>query len=521
MPTTGEVVNLNAAVQGEPEWWLRRLLNSLYARQPTMRTWENYYSGRHPLSFFDDAIREKFGHRFRKFASNFTALAVDTLAERLEVSGFRYDREGKDEETSDLLWEIWQDNNMESESLGAHTDALVKSVSYVCVEPNGTDSPIITVEDPLNTIVELSPKNASDRRAALKQWIDPDDGSLIVYVYLPDGIYKYRSSSKWPEDVTGWPHEPWRQGQSSVPGGGFTRYSPGSEDWPLVNSLGVVPVVPLLNRPRHGEGRSEVDPITSNQDLINYYRAMAVVAGRYVAIPQRWVKNLDVEIDPATGQPKPPFGGGLMDLWVVPGFEADDVRATSEAAQTEFGQFAASDVTPYLRFILTEVRALAANVGVPYYYLLDQEVAGVGAPSGESIKASEARLTRKMGHLSKSFGVGWREVERISLLAMGNDKGNEMVAEARWAPFSTMNDAVVTDAVVKQYEAGLIDDGTALELLGHSLASIKKIQATERRTPQAAEPKLPSPPVPAAGSQALPAGSTTNGAGFTASGGVS
>jgi hypothetical protein len=482
---SGRVLELAAfkpidAPYGSPRYWLERLMRRLDARWPEYARFEAYYDGAHPLSFFDDKVREAFGERFSRFASNFTALVIDSIAERIQVNGFRF----KDDSGDDDLWAIWQENDLDGGSLMAHTEALIKSTSYTLVEPRGGDTPRITVEDPLDTIVELDPRDRRKRLAGLKRWLD-DDQHLVVYVYLPNAVYKYRTDKPWRDSM--------RDASNSIKS--LAPMLVSGESWPLSNPMGVVPIVPLPNRPRarQTEGRSEVEVIASNQDLINYYRVMAVIAARYTAYPQRWVKNLPIALDPVTGLPAQPFKGGMADLWQIEPYGPDDPRALNSAAQPEFGQFLPGSVEPYIRLIEHEVASMTSIAAVPYFYVLNGPTAI--PPSGESLKSSEARLINKVNAIEVFFGEGWEETMRVALLAMQDERAHMRVAETRWVNTETRNEAVHTDAIVKQGD--LLDDETALEELGYSPQQIKRIAERKKKAADEAAKNAPPPVAPA------------------------
>ena len=366
----------------------------------------------------------------------------------------------------------------------AQTEALIKGIAYTLVEPNAGDTPRITIEDPLDCIVASGAKDRTQRLAGLKRWID-DDGHLVIYIYLPDAIYKYRSDKAWPTQIPGWPAPSMMADvQTSVSDwGGLSRLDTPDEDWPLDNPLGVVPIIPLPNRPRlKRDGQSEIAPVMSNQDAINKYRADALVAAEFVAIPQRYAINLDLERDPDTGRVKEPFKAG-MHLWVVP--PPDPELGTQPAVQ--LGQFAAADLGPYQQMIQTEIGAIASISRMPYHYLLGQPQSV--PPSGESLKSSEAGLTKKVGTIALHFGDGWEETMRVALRAMDDKRADDRNASTIWANPETRNEAVVTDSVIKQYTAGIIDREAALTALGYSPTEIERIKG--------AAPTVPATPAPA------------------------
>lgn len=506
-----------------PEWWLRVLSAALDVEYPAMQTWNAYYENEHPLRFFDDAVRARFGHRFARFAANFAALVVDGEAERFVVQGFAFD---DDPNGSDDVWALWQDNAMDAWSQSAHIDALIKGRAYAMVDPNAGD-PRITVEDAMHTIVALDPRDNRHRLAGLKRWIEPSTGRLVVVIYLPDRVYKYRSVRAWPSIFTQWAQTGLAYtgtvapdasaGAIDVPAGGFEPYQPtGDADWPLTNPLGVVPLVRLANRPRlsgkHSDGRSEIEPIASNQDLINYYRAMAAVGARYMALPQRYAINFEPEIDAATGQPKAPFQGGLADLWTVPPMDDDDPRALQAANQTSFGQFASADLQPFLNLIAWEVGAMASIARMPYWMLLGGQQ-GSQPPSGEAQTSSESAFMRKVAQQAVFFGDGWEEVMRVALRAMSDPRAENMAAETIWAPTGSINLAVRTDAIVKQTESDIIDRTQAQIELGYSPQTRKRIEASIAAEPPDSASTSTSPEDSIAGGTGIPGDTAVNGAG--------
>ena len=56
---------------------------------------------------------------------------------------------------------MWQENDLDAGS-AAHTESLMKGVAYALVEPQADGVPVVTIEDPLDCIVEVAPK---DRRS--------------------------------------------------------------------------------------------------------------------------------------------------------------------------------------------------------------------------------------------------------------------------------------------------------------------------------------------------------------------
>ena len=459
-----------------PAWWVKRLLLRLKTRQESCREYHSFYEGTQPLAFASVKFAEIFGQRYRRLPANFMPLVVDAERERLGIQGFRF---GTKSEADKSIWKIWQDNQLDAESQIAHEIALTKGVAYTLVAPTA-QGPLITIEDPTETILETAPGNRRLRLAALKVWVD-DDGYLRAYLYLPNEIYKYRSQRRRTDTA-----------ELSYEGTTWEPYTEEeSEDWPARNALGVVPVVPLLNRPqRDGTGRSEIAPVMGNQNAINKLRFDALVASEYVAFPQRWATNIDVPVDPDTGKPIPPFKPGVDNLWTL--------RRPTPAEAQEYGdkipvptlgQFPASDLRPYIDMIREEVGQMASISRTPYHYLLGEPTSV--PPSGESLKSSEAPLVKKVGAQAVHFGEGWEETMRVALLAAGQTSKARTDGETIWADPETRNEAARTDSILKQYAAGLLPDEFALEELGYSQQQIARIKELRASPAPVSEPPAP------------------------------
>jgi hypothetical protein len=411
--------------------------------------------------------------------ANFMPLVVDAEAERLIVQGFRFANRGSGD---DATWKIWQDNQLDAESQIAHEIALTKGVAYTLVAPplQGSTSPLITIEDPSEMILETAPGNRRIRHAALKVFTD-DEGYARAYLYLPAEIYRWRSAQARTD-----------QTHTSLESVQWQPYADEGEDWPIVNPFGVVPVIPLVNQPRRdGTGRSAIEPVMGNQSAINKLRFDALVASEFVAFPQRWVTNIDIPVDPDTGRPIAPFKPGVDNLWALRRPTPDETAEYGDKVpEPAFGQFAAADLRPYIDLITSEVGQMSANSRTPYHYLLGTPSSV--PPSGESLKSSEAPLVKKVGRQAVHFGEGWEETMRLALVAAGQKSKARTDGETIWADPETRNEAARTDSILKQYAAGLLPDEFALEELGYSQQQIERIRSMKavQPAPGTASPAL-------------------------------
>ena len=466
---------------GSLEWWLARLGKRLDDRAAAMNRYEDYYAGRQPLAFVSDTFRAAFGDRFREFSSNFMSLVVDAHRERLQVQGIRIG-EHRDGDTD--AWDWWQRNRLDAESQTAHTEALVKGIAYVLVWPDpASGEPETTIESPLQVVVETEPGKSWKRRAALKRWLG-DDRRYHAELYLPEGIYKFRSAQSAADfSVPSWSQvAQWQRDEGT------------DEPWPVRNPLRVVPIVPIVNRtrlmgrtqlgvPAPDDGQSEIAMVISNQDAINKLRADTINASDLAAFRQRWLKNFQVEIDEKTGQPIEPFKAAVDRLWILPPPDPDDPNPPDP----ELGEFEQTDLASMIAAISMEVQHLGAISRTPYHYLLPQSGQ---PPSGESLKSAETGLVAKVRDSQLYKGESWEEVFRLNFAFRGDARAGDLGAEIIWKDPESRTEATHTDAMSK-WKALNIPDEIIWEELGLSPRQIVRIRELIAATPLPPEPLPP------------------------------
>lgn len=413
---------------GSPIWWLARLDHQLVNRSGSLFKLNDYYEGRHRLAFTSQKFRQAFGGLFSAFADNWCELIVDAVEERMNVNGFRMG--GTDdvgEPTADEdAWRIWQNNQLDAESQIAHTEALIFGVAYALVWADGDGQPLITVESPLETIVEFQPGNRRRRAAGLKRWTDLDRSYATLY--LPDGIYKFTAKGGIDAHMVTEP-DPRRWERREVPG----------EPWPLPNPLGEVPLVPLVNRRRLiGGGVSEIANVIPVQDAVNKLVADMLVASEYAAFPQRYVTGLDIQYDEA-GNAKAPFQIAI------------DKLLQSENPESKFGTLEAGDLENYVTAIEMLVQHIASQTRTPPHYLN----ASADRLSGESIKAAETGLVAKAKRKMRHFGEAWEEVTRLAFAVLDDPRSQITNGETIWADPESRTESEHIDAVVKKASLGV------------------------------------------------------------------
>jgi hypothetical protein len=434
-----------------PEWWAERLNTRLTKRRPELDRLENYFAGKTPLAYATSRFREEFGTMLAAINDNWTQLVVSAVEERLNVEGFRL---GNDETADARAWEIWQNNRLDADSQVAHTEALKLREAHIIVwKPDPDKDPVITIEHPRNVCVELDPENRSKRLAAAKSWRDEIHGQCCT-VYLPDGIYKFR------------------RGRS-----GWERREVEGEAWPIPNEWGVVPVVPLFNRPGLlVESASEIENILSKQDMINKLMADMIVAAEYSAFRQRWATGVDIPTQPGTNAADDDFISAVNRLWHV------------AAPDAKFGEFSQTDLATYVKAIEMLVQHIASQTATPPHYLLSTGV----LPSGESLRAAEAPLVAKARRKQRVFGEAWEEVIRIALLMDGIPVEGQV--STIWSDPESRTESEHVDAVMKM-KALDVPVQQLWELLGFDPQQIDRFK--QMRMDDALNQLLATPSAPA------------------------
>lgn len=312
--------------------------------------------------------------------ANYCELVVDAFVGRLEVAGFQSDADG---EADSRAWGLWQDNNLDGGSQLAFLEAAIRGNAYLLVSPpTGRQSGMqITPEHPAQVITEAMPGSPGEMAAALKLWVDDWTAKLCCTVYLPGNIYKFEAP------------EPKMGGKPQ-----WVRREVKSEEWGGKNVLGEVPFGEVANRPRMLKpGASELRSVTGIQDRINKTIADRMMTQEFAAFPQKWVTGMEIPVD-ENGQDVEPFDVAVNKILIA------------EENGAKFGQFAAADLSGYLKGKEADVHDVAAITSTPPHYLLGSMI----NLSAEALKAAEAGLIHKIYQRRRFLEEGLERTMRLA-----------------------------------------------------------------------------------------------------------
>lgn len=415
---------------------LESMISELDKRQANLMRLSDYYDGKHRLAFASQKFLQAFGGLFSSFADNFIPLVVDAAAQRLHVQGFR---NGDDPKADKDAWDIWQRNGLDAASQLGHVESLKKGDAFAIVWARKDGTPKVTLETPEQCIVGFEPGDRSERVAGLKRWTD-SAGKHAVLMF-PAGIFRFL----WSEANGGsWGPEP-----------GY--------DFPMNNPLGVVPMVPLTNRPRLDSafGTSEFLNVIGIQDAINKIVADMMIASEYVAFPQRYVTGLELEEDDQ-GNAKTPYQLAV------------DKFLVAEDSNASFGTLAAGDTLNHIKQIEMLIQHVATQTYTPPHYFN----VGGNLPSGDAIKAAEAGLTAKVRDKMVILGEAWEEVIRLCFKVTGDPRSDITNGETIWKDPEFRSESELADALVKRAAIG-VPRQQLWEDAGYTQSQIARFHAME------------------------------------------
>lgn len=417
----------------DPEQWVSRLASEHENSMSLLRKYNRHYDLDQPLSYMHPELWLEVSERIKPVLIAWPQVVVDSVEERLDVEGFRYDGEADDE---DQLWDWWQANNLDEGSQQNHLESLIAGRSFVIVGANGKDKtlPKITVESPLQVFADFDPQTRLVR-AALKQWVDGVDKFLTLY--LPDATIRYTRNGNGGLEVLG------------------------RDD----HQLGVVPVVPFVNRGRIMRldpssnllppGVSELAPILPLSDAACKVATDMMVAAETVAIPSRW----------AFGMSKDDFedkDGNAVGTWKT----ILGKLMVHEDKDVKVGQWPAADLGNFHNTINELARMVAAVAALPPHYL---GFSTDNPASADAIRSNEARLVKRAERKQTSFGESWEAVMGLSTrIVTGDWDPNQRRLETRWRDAATPTQSQKADAAVKLVTARIIPPEQAQEDLGYT-----------------------------------------------------
>lgn len=369
----------------------------------------NYYDGDHRVTYDNKRFRSVFSGLFDTVRANVCQVVVDSLTDRLEVTGFELGAPALNKRAQDL----WDTNLMDLVANETHREAFKTGDAYVIVQPGENNEPTFWFNPAEQVAVAYSDTEPGVIVMAAKLWHADRENVWRLNLYYPDRIEKYVADAK-------------RAGNGAVPltddrASYWVPYTGDSlaPDGVVAWDYGQVPVFHFPNRSLYRYGYSELAEVIPLQDAINKEIGDLLIASEFGAFKQRWITGVDTE------ELESERGAKLL-----AGIDRILAITSSEA---KLGEFSASDLQQYLGTIDHFMRQAARVSGIPLHFIY--ETSG-DFPSGNALKTAEARFVKKLQDRQTAFGTVWARIVRFGLRLQGETVDDVEVSWLDTAPLS-------------------------------------------------------------------------------------
>lgn len=417
-----------------------------------------YYDGNHKVKLTDrtKAYLENSG---LEWSENFCETVVDTLSDRLHVTGFAC----RDNEAArEWLDDFWDGDAIAEVQGTVHNQTPLLGDGFVGV---GWDAeaglPTLHWNDP--SCCTPIYNAAGELLMLAKVW-----NEAAVTPTNPNGEVIRRLNLYYPDRIEKW----------------FTFATPGSgqnttwamhidvegERWPIdwTRPGGIprgVAVVPFRNKPKgRNFGRSELRSTIPQQDYLN----KQLIDLSLIMDNQAWDQRWGTGISPETAANLRNVPG---ELWASPN------------EQARFGQFPAADPRGLLVAIEGTMQRIAARSQRPLHLLFNNG----NLPSGESLKTAESPLIHTGVDRQRTYGLSWSTIAAL-LAGLEADYGRSGLSyageafQAQWRDLQSRNEITELD-VAQRKEAVGVSQKTVLEELGYDAeeeAAYRRDESLER-----------------------------------------
>lgn len=404
-----------------------------------------YMGGKHDPPYAPKGVNSEYRWIMKRGKRNFLPLVVAVIAENLHVDGFRPTGkttvETASSEDPDPAWQAFVYNRMISRQHGVHRAVAKYGAAYVTVLPSDmkpannlkpSTVPYMKASSPrrmtafyADEVDDEWPQCAIEVRVAGNA-ARPQNQRVIVTLY--DDIARYILTS---QEGGATQSASQINLEMAMPGDPFLNgLAPYAE-----HGMEICPVSRFLyevDLDGEVDCQGEVEPLIPIQDQINFTTFNEMMAEQYEAFKQRWVTGM-APVD-EEGKEKAPFRPGVDRVWAA------------EDPATKFGEFGATELTPYSGSREDGIRHMATISQIPPYHLLGQ----IANLSAEALAAARDGMDRKVEELQAVLTDPWRGVNRLSSLAAGDKEGwNDLTSEVVWRNTSARAFAATIDGLGK------------------------------------------------------------------------
>ncbi|WP_204042747.1 phage portal protein [Acrocarpospora phusangensis] len=464
-------------------------LAELRAARPAYEEAEMYREGEAPEKFASPAIQRALRGGTKDFAVNLAARPVDAVLDRLEITGVVCT---PDQHTALFETAVWEANELDIEYPEVHDKTLTFGDGYLFVWPSESsrdeeadgeqvariDGVDIFFNSPLTCRAIYDDENPRLIRLVIKAWCrgDGKETETRVNLYYADHCEKWvtrpDSRGKDEDRLTAADFEPYTDEHTD-------------EQGHIDNPYGRPPFFHF--RTRRPYGRPVHKGAYGSQDAITKLITNQMAASDFAAFPQRYGL-----LDPTAGSDDDIDWGDEDETEPE---DRDSQLVASPGSMwnlrhyKEVGQFAPADPDAFLKPQGQFMRFMAATTTTPSRWF---DPSG-DVPSGESLRADDAPLSKKAKFIARTFGATWKDAFEFALRILG---ATAKVA-VQWAPPQATDDLEFWQAVQARQDAGVPVRQTLLEA-GYTDAEVTAWGYTEDQPngPDWSRPSREEPPIP-------------------------
>lgn len=443
-----------------------------------VRAVRDYYDGAHPV-FLSSRQKQFIGALMSEgefeFAHNTVRSVVDTLRERLNVSGFTVNGSGVDSdgdatperELATLFWAWWEENRLDAQQIRLHRRAIRDGYSYVMVSfDNANQRPNFTLHQ------------VDDGTTGIVFHRDPEDENKVLfavrYFFTFDPL-KPGTTGKERKTVY-FPHEIRKYIRDNANLGGWrTIMDEGDSEWPIkwIDSDGTPLGIPLIQF--ENPGGSEVAQIIGLQDALNKSWLDLIAAADMAGFPLLVIEN---ELNAAF-----PSDANATDDDDIEG--DDEFNIAPGRAITVDGahvhRIEGANLEQLINVIRLIIETIAGISRTPSYYLTP------AAPdaSGEALKQRDSGLVKRAQERQLIFGQSWSDIMSLAYRvqrAFGPGQLPDvpkMKVQTIWDSAETRQEKADAEMGEIHKRLGIPDDAIWAKL-GYSPSEIAKFKATMR-----------------------------------------
>jgi len=458
-------------------------------RQAQVRTYRSYYDGDPPSMMTSRQAEYLNLDRDKSVGVNVCAVIVDSLSERLEVTGFNVTakgaQEGEENSQANALGTMldgwWQDNRMDGTQGWVHTAAARDAEAFVVVEyDEDEERPSIShdyaYDGTSGVKVHMKPGTYNKVAFASKRWIETtSDGNTTqrLNMYFPNRIEKWasKSVSSGRTEAFWTPLESNELQRVVLTDDAGTAYEAAVAWWTddgtqIGKPLGV-PVIPFINRDDGtGRGLSELDNALPIQDAINKTFLDLMAAADMTGWQMYWNSG------------KVPAGG----FKVYPGAMLP-VVPHNEQIPAAIGVISAGDLSQLINLWHSLIAVLSGVTGTPQSRFSPAAI----QPSEGTQQQEEGALIAKTKDRQKTWGNAWEDVMRmaIKVAAAYGDIGmpdlKSLTISTVWADAIPRNETNHINSLAVKGDKLAVPQEQLWQEAGYSDAQIKKWKAESMR----------------------------------------